>query len=72
MKDSIRHKLETVRDRFEEIAGLLSDPDIISDQNQFRDLSKEYSRVEPIVKLFSDHEAIGNDIAAAQEINARN
>jgi peptide chain release factor 1 len=68
MKDSIRHKLETVRDRFEEIAGLLSDPDVISDQNQFRDLSKEYSRVEPIVKLFSDYEAIGSDIAAAQEM----
>ena len=47
MKETIRHKLESVRDRFEEIAGLLADPDVISDQNQFRDLSKEYSRVEP-------------------------
>jgi len=68
MKDSIRHKLETVRDRFEEISGLLSDPDIIGDQNQFRELSKEYSRVEPIVKLFSDYEAIGSDITAAEEM----
>jgi peptide chain release factor 1 len=68
MKESIRYKLESVRDRFEEIAGLLSDPDVINDQNQFRDLSKEYSRVEPIVKLFSDYEAISNDIAAAEEM----
>jgi len=34
MKESIRHKLESVRDRFEEIAGLLADPDVIADQNQ--------------------------------------
>ena len=68
MKDSIRHKLESVRDRFEEIAGLLSDPDVIGDQNQFRDLSREYARVEPIVKLFSDFEVLSRDIAAAEEM----
>ena len=70
MKDSIRHKLEAVRDRFEELAGLLSDPDVIADQNQFRDLSREYARVEPVVKLFSDYETISGDIAAAEEMAA--
>ena len=68
MKDSIRFKLESVRERFEEIAGLLADPDVISEQNQFRDLSKEYARVEPIVKLFSEFESLDEDIAAAQEM----
>mgnify|MGYP001820987664 FL=1 len=68
MKETIRHKLESVRDRFEELAGLLADPDVISDQNQFRDLSKEYSRVEPIVNLFSDYESIAADIVAAEEM----
>jgi peptide chain release factor 1 len=70
MKESIRHKLEAVRDRFEELAGLLSDPEIISDQNQFRDLSREYARVEPVVKLFSDFESISDDLAAAEEMAA--
>ncbi len=68
MKESIRHKLESVRDRFEELSGLLADPDVISDQNPFRDLSKEYSRVEPIVKLFSDYESIDADMDAAREM----
>jgi len=31
VKESIRFKLESVRDRFEEIAGLLADPDVITD-----------------------------------------
>ena len=70
MKESIRHKLESVRDRFEELAGLLADPEVIGNQNQFRDLSKEYSRVEPIVKLFSDYQSIDADIAAAEEMAA--
>ena len=68
MKDSIRTKLETTRDRFEEIAGLLSDPDVIADQNQFRDLSREYARLEPIIRLFGQYESTGSDIAAAREL----
>jgi len=68
MKESIRLKLESVRDRFEEIAGLLADPDVIADQNQFRNLSKEYSRVEPVVQSFKKYEGILGDMAAAEEM----
>ena len=68
MKESIRLKLESVRDRFEEIAGLLADPEVIADQNQFRDLSKEYARVEPVVQSFQKYEGILADIAAAEEM----
>ncbi len=68
MKETIRLKLETVRDRFEEIAGLLADPGVIGDQNQFRELSMEYSRVEPVVRSFQRYEGILEDIAAAEEM----
>jgi peptide chain release factor 1 len=68
VKESIRFKLESVRDRFEEISGLLADPDVIADQDQFRNLSKEYARVEPIVKLFAEFETLDQDIAAAEEM----
>jgi len=70
VKDSIKYKLETTRDRFEEIAGLLADPDVIGDQNQFRDLSKEYARLEPVVGLFCQYESLTGDIAAAEEMAA--
>lgn len=70
MKDSIRQKLDSVRDRFEELEGLLAEPEIIADQNQYRDLSKEYAHIGPIVRLFSDFEALGSDIAAAEEMAA--
>jgi len=57
-----------VSDRFEEIAGLLADPDVIGDQNRFRELSKEYSRVEPIVALFTKFEALSEEIIATEEM----
>jgi len=68
VKDSIRYKLEATRDRFEEIAGLLADPDVIHDQNQFRDLSKEYARLDSVVGLFNEYESLAGDIAAAEEM----
>ena len=70
MKDSIRNNLEKLADRFEELAGLLSDPEVIGDQNRFRDLSREYSRNEPIVKLYERYRAIGDDLATAKEMAA--
>ena len=68
MKESIRLKLESVQERFEEIAGLLADPDVIADQKQFRELSKEYARVEPVVQSFEKYRAVLGDIAAAREM----
>ena len=70
MRASIRHKLETVRDRFEELAALLADPDVVTDPSQFRDLSKEYSRIEPVVELFRQYQVLGEDIGAAEEMVA--
>lgn len=53
MKTSIWIKLKTLVERHEELSALLSDPAVIRDQNQFRNFSKEYSDLEPIVKAFS-------------------
>jgi len=68
VKDSIKNKLETTRERLEEIAGLMADPDVIGDQNQFRDLGMEYAKLEPIVGLFQQYEALSDNIVAAKEM----
>ena len=68
MKDSVKYKLESVRERFEEIEGLLADPDVIGDQNQFRELSMEYARVEPVVQRFKRYESLLAEIKAAEEM----
>ena len=68
MKNTIRTKLESVSDRFEEIAGLLADPEIINNNNKFRELSKEYSKIEPTVNLFKEYQIVSTEILAATEM----
>ena len=52
MKDSIRQRLERTSERFEEVARLLADPSIAGGSNQFRELSMEYSRLQPLTEQF--------------------
>ncbi len=68
MKSSIRTRLESVSERHEEIAALLGDADVISDQNQFRNLSREYSQLEPVVTAFNDYQTTQAQLESAQEM----
>jgi peptide chain release factor 1 len=68
MKESISLKLETLQDRHEEIAALLSDPGVIADQNQFRRYSMEYAQLEPVVKAFTQYMQVRDDMLAAREM----
>lgn len=47
MKPSLEIKLQTIVTRQNELKELLSDPDITSDLNRYRDLSKEFAQIEP-------------------------
>jgi peptide chain release factor 1 len=68
MKDSILNKLHTLIDRHEEVAGLMADPDVIGNQNQFRELSQEYAQLEPVVKCFQNYNTAADDLSAAEEM----
>lgn len=66
MKDSIKHKLESLVDRHEEIAGLLAEPETMADQNKFRSLSQEYAQLEPVVSNFTAYQNTLSDIDDAK------
>jgi len=68
MKNSIRLKLENLKDRFDEIEALLSDAEIIADQNRFRDLSKEYAELEEVVKSFNHYQSVSENLEQAREM----
>jgi peptide chain release factor 1 len=70
MNNSTKEKLSSLVDRFEEVAGLLADPDVIAEQGRFRDLSVEYSRLEPLVRDFEAWIKAGSDLAGAEEMAA--
>ena len=55
-------------ERQEELDGLLSSPDVINNQNQFRELSQEYAELRPIVTCFNDYQRTADDIENAREM----
>lgn len=55
MKASILEKLDRLKERYEEVSAMLSEADIINNQNRFRDLSKEYAELEPVVQGYQNY-----------------
>ena len=55
MNPSIERKLEGLIERYEEVQALLGEPDIISEQDKFRSLSKEYAQLEEVVSAFNSY-----------------
>ncbi|MGL4206031.1 MAG: peptide chain release factor 1, partial [Aeromonadaceae bacterium] len=43
MKESVIRKLEGLQERYEEVQALMGEPDVTSDQERFRNLTKEYA-----------------------------
>ena len=66
MKASLLTKLESISERYEELGALLSDSEIISDQNKFRDLSREYAEVEPVVKCYAQYSQVEENLEEAE------
>jgi peptide chain release factor 1 len=72
MKESFKLKLMTLANRYREISAMLSDSNVINQQNKFRDLSREYAQLEPIVKCFERYEqTVSNMTSAEQMLNEK-
>ena len=68
MKDSILNKLDGIAERYEELEGLMSQPDVINNQNKFRNLSQEYAQLEEVVKAHREYRQVIDDIDGAREM----
>ncbi|MDP1929929.1 MAG: peptide chain release factor 1 [Gammaproteobacteria bacterium] len=68
MKESIFNKLANLQDRYEELEALLSDGEVISNQDRFRTLSKEFAEIEPVVKAFMQFQTVQNQLKQAREM----
>ncbi len=61
-------RLEKVRQRYEEVGRLLSDPSVVSNSDRLRELSKEHSDLTPLIKSYDRYRKMKNDIAGLKEI----
>lgn len=61
-------KLEAIKARYDELAVALSNPEIVSDNKKYRQLSKEYRNLEKIVIERNKYEKILGDIEFNKEV----
>ena len=68
MQESILRKLEALVERHQEVEQLLSQPDVIADQEKFRELNREYSQLQITVTSFKDYTRASDDPAEMEQM----
>ena len=68
MYESMRAKLSSLGRRLEEIDAMLSSPEVGSDMNKFRDLSRERAEIEPVVQKVREYEKYEKQRAESEEL----
>jgi len=61
-------KYEKVKHRYAELEQLLADPQIISDQNQYQKLAKEYSDITPVVTTLRTYEETAEQVLETEAL----
>ena len=61
-------KLDAVEKRLEELTEKISDPEVISNQNEWRELMKEHAELEPIVEKYREYKKVQKQYEEAKEI----
>ncbi len=64
----ILDKLAELETRYDELGKLLSDPDVISDQNKYREYSKEHSHLSEIMEAYVELRSVTEEIADSREM----
>jgi peptide chain release factor 1 len=70
VKESLRDKLTELVERYEEVARLLSDASTIADKERFRELSKEFARLDEVARDFNAYRRLERDVAAAEDLRS--
>ena len=61
-------KLDAIKARFDELSVALSNPEIVSDNRKFTQLSKEYRSLEKIVNIRNEYSTVLDNIDFNREV----
>jgi peptide chain release factor 1 len=61
-------QLEAINERFNEVAQQMTQPEIVSDMNKYKTISKEYKDLEKIVNKYKEFQNILSNIESAKEV----
>ena len=61
-------KLDSVEKRYEDLTKKISDPEIISKQDEWKNYMKEHAEIEPIVEKYREYKKVKQAIEDAKEM----
>ena len=61
-------KLENVEKRYEELTKLISDPEVISNHEEWQKLMKEHASIEDVVSKFREYKKVKQSMEEAEEL----
>lgn len=65
---NLLQKLQSIKERWEEVAQLIVDPEIISDMDRYVKLNKEYKDLESFVQTHDEYKNVLDNIESSREI----
>ncbi len=60
--------LDAIESKYEELTAKISDPEVISNQNEWRKMMKEHANIEPIVLKYREYKKAVKDLEEAKEM----
>lgn len=70
MASTLLEKLEGLNTRFDEVADLIIQPDVIADQKRYTELGRQYKQLEKIVEVYKKYKQLLCDVEEARAIIA--
>lgn len=61
-------KLQAVEERFQELEKLISDPEVINRQDQWREYTKEHSQLSDTVEVYRQYKKVSQELEEASEM----
>ncbi len=68
MQEGLRHKLEQITDRHEELAAMLCEPEVVNDKARFLEASREHADLDPVATAFREFLKVEEDLEGAREL----
>jgi peptide chain release factor 1 len=68
MRTSLQNKLNYLLERHEELGHLLSTAEVVNDQNKFRDFSKEYAQLQPLLDIYKQYQSSEAELVGLEEM----
>ena len=65
-----QEQLDPLRERYRELNGLMSDPEIIAQRDTWRKYIKEHSRIKQVLETYDEMQVAAEDLSGAEELIA--